>query len=165
VGTAGALAMVSWNGHDPSEPEYESRFQVLDGVVPVGDAARIFSTPAWGTRGPRALAPTETGWWAGVATSCGIESMTVAADGHVDRRILVPNVPPECHPFCDGAPPFYPSFTDLTAVSWGDELWLGFWDWSNAASGAGATQPYRVVRVKEGCRYRTAYDAEGPGSR
>src|SRR5262249_23213151 len=39
------------------------------------------------------------------------------------------------------------------SVVWGDELWYGFWDFTD-----GSNEPYRIVRVKDGCTYSSMRD-------
>jgi hypothetical protein len=47
------------------------------------------------------------------------------------------------------------------AKTWKDELWLGFQDLSRQSSAQnipGSEQPYRIVRIKEGCTYKSFHD-------
>jgi hypothetical protein len=46
----------------------------------------------------------------------------------------------------------------FSSVAYGDELWFGFWDQSDALIDGHARNSYRIVRVKDGCTYKSMFD-------
>ena len=100
----------------------------------------------------------------------GIESLWLDEQGEqrMPSSVLLPFTP------CTG-PTCSPGQSDLfdarafSAVGYGDEVWLGFWDLSDSglplADYPTALSPYRLLRVKPGCVYQPNYVLAQSGAR
>lgn len=91
------------------------------------------------------------GWWlAGLTTSRSIDEYVVKDRLLTSRRTLV-TYSGQAFATGHGFDARY-----FESVEWNGELWLGFEDNSNTDTGA--EHPYRIIRVKPGCTYRSMTD-------
>ena len=107
----------------------------------------------------KVLARDSDSWWMGInQPGVGIESMRLSDTELLSRTPLVKYI--TCPDDCQLMKVEY-----LSAARWQQQLWFGFWDLSDDFTKTGhpvSTDPYRIVRVKEGCSYLSAYDLSYP---
>ncbi|MBI4702306.1 MAG: hypothetical protein HY744_14370, partial [Deltaproteobacteria bacterium] len=145
VAAKGAGARLAWHA---SVGVGETQLQRVDGTVLVGDAIVIAdATP--GGRAEKALAHVGDRWWMGVQhVGVAVESFWLSDAAVLSQDVLVP------YPSCGEDCVVGIDVPNLLAVTWQDDLWFGFWDYTESS-----VLPYRIVRVKEGCVYLPMYDA------
>jgi hypothetical protein len=148
-------AAVAWS-HNPPQPAtvMTTFIQPLGaGLTPaqdvIGIAGEVFpGTTVRDSNEWLTVQRTATGWWLAGSNTETISEYNVVGNAPATRRPLVT--------YSRNGWRF--AVSDMESAGWGDEIWLGFYD----QSGPGA-QPYRVVRAKPGCTYRSDYDMKnGP---
>jgi hypothetical protein len=146
--------MLAWN----AEGTYLQR---TNGVSPVGAALVVPELgPGFGNR-DKALARWRQNWWMGLHVFPRIEAYTLSDTEVLEHRILVTDS--RCPDTCPLGVHF--DVRTFSAVMWGEDLWFGFEDFTNnfgtSEEHPVRSKPYRIVRIKDGCTYRSAYDLHG----
>jgi hypothetical protein len=151
----GEEAMVAWHGYD------ETMLQRIVAGSAVSDAI-VLADHAGSLATKKALMRVGAEWWMGLLnpSTPGIESVWLSDTEMLSREVLVAHS--DCRPSCELGQDYLLDVRSFYAVRWQDELWLGFWDLSDAWTGEGhpvGVSPYRVVRVEPGCRYPKMWEA------
>ena len=83
--------------------------------------------------------------------------ISIGDDGSQSRRRLVTYAEDEdcAKTKCSGV-----DLRVFSSVAYGDELWFGFWDQSDGILTGHARNSYRIIRVKDGCAYKSMFDIQ-----
>ena len=161
VASRGGEAMLAW--YDGASTYSETRLQRVRDAQPEGAALVIDGDEDTGNK--KALTQSGGRWWMGMLKSgAGVESYWLSDTEQLSREPLVPLR--RCSPTCGGVHHDLFDIRNLSAFSRQDEVWFGFWDYSDQFNVSDehptASSPYRIVLVKEGCWYRTHWEKKYP---
>ncbi len=146
IASDGTRALAAWQWYGTI---YKTYLQLVDSGSETGDGLAIHDDPCCSSR--KALARSEDGWWLAVMRPDGVTEYRLSDTEVVATSPLV--TWPGCEPGCGTE--F--DLRTFSTVRWQDELWFGFWDFT--AKGFGyLIRPYRIVRIQEGCSYRTMHE-------
>ena len=155
LASAGERALLA--GSAPSD----TRMQPLVGTALAGELVVLpHDESFYGTR--KALATDGTGWWMGLLeVDTGIHSYRLGANGQVvSKGPLVTYT--TCSESCVGPEHNLLNVYLFATARYQDELWFGFEDDTDDYTSSERRSPYRIVKVKEGCRYPTVYELNNP---
>jgi hypothetical protein len=111
--------------------------------LPPPASAGMYDGNEWLT----AQSTTGSGWWVAGTNTEDINEFIVDSTGKSTRRKLVTYSSATALAF---------GVSNFESAKYGDELWLGFLDFSSQKE-----QPYRIIRAKPGCTYQSMYDLLG----
>jgi hypothetical protein len=149
IGQRGDDAMLAWL----ATRDYEASFQHVQHATAKGSGFALEDRAA-----AKTLAWWRDAWWMAADENHRIAAYRLGNTHVLGRAALVTYSP--CNGGCDFDVGLHVS--RLMNVVWDDELWFGYWDFSNdfnvSDSHPERSNPYRIVLVKDGCVYPSVYD-------
>jgi hypothetical protein len=163
IGAGPAGSLVAWSDL-PETGNYVQRLG--QDLMPQGNATILMAVGVehYAQFLGKAIASAPGGWWVGAEDRKSVTSFSLSESAQVlARSKLVTYSALDCIEAKTTCPPGVGvlDVRRLSTVTWNDELWFGFWDYSGQQAPPPQYipwSPYRFVRVKPGCVYKSMYD-------